>query len=89
MKIMIRAVCYNRKVFLDETIQRICEETGGHFAGSLVDMSFVNCIESYPDGNFCFSIVRKGQKDIFDCNEDIDMFIYVNTHYGPDKKQEE
>ena len=87
---MIHAICFNRKAFERETFSKILAQTKGKDAGSLTSTVW-NCIESFPDGNIYKSFVTEqemNEKDIVNCQDDIEKFIYVNQ-YGINKEEEE
>lgn len=87
---MIHAICFNRKAFERETFSKILAQTKGKDAGSLTSTVW-NCIESFPDGNIYKSFVTEqemNEKEIVNCQDDIEKFIYVNQ-YGINKEEEE
>lgn len=80
---MIDAVCFNRHVFQTETLERILKGLGVETLSPLFREGPVNCIESFRNGNVCYSYSDDGiaeKTGVFNCKEDIDMFIYVNTY---------
>ena len=86
---MVHAICYNKKCFDAEVFERILLKTNGNDAGCLVN-SIQNCIESFPDGNIYRSFQSKDNsgKDIIDCGDDIEKFIYVNMYGGKTKEED-
>lgn len=80
---MVHAVCFNKKCFDTEVFERILVKTNGNDAGYLIN-TLQNCIESFPDGNIYRSFHNRkdwiNDKDIIDCGNDIDKFIYVNQY---------
>ena len=76
---MVHAICFNKKCFDTDVLGRILAKTNGNDGGYLVN-TIQNCIESFPDGNIYRSFQNKEnlRKDIIDCGDDIEKFIYVN-----------
>lgn len=76
---MIRAMCFNKLAFSLKEIERICRETGGTFGGCLGEAERVNCIESFPNGDIYLTHAAN-HKNVVNCHNDIEKFIYVNRY---------
>lgn len=88
---MVNAVCFNNHVFAPDVLDRILKETNGKLIGCLGNDSQVNCIESFADGTICYSFcweAKRKQKDVIDCHNDVEKFIYVNR-FNPTKQEKE